>query len=188
MSSKGEIKDFVKEVYATYNQIILLEDEKPTFRAWYALLHDLDISDIRKAFLNLATYETFMPRPGDVRRRTIDMQQNICQQLDVYEAWSIFQSVIKNANSGLQTEIDRRPDECLALRKTIKTFGESAFSMHTNGDREAFIRVYEKTAKDIDEERYSVPELPPEPPAEKEEAPAEKEDAGKPARIKRTVR
>ena len=160
MASKKEIQEFVQEVYATYNESLLMRDEKPIYRAWFALLHDLDIKDIRQSFTELATFEKFMPRPGDIRRHTINVVSKIDNQLDAYEAWGIFQEVIRNANSGTPTKIDKPESICIALRQTMKTFGDSAFGMHTNGDREAFVRVYEKIVAKMDAERYRIPEAP----------------------------
>ena len=70
--TKEETALFVRQVYATYNQPLMMGDEKSVFRAWYDLLRDLPHDDIRTSFLKLATHAKFMPRPGDVRRATID--------------------------------------------------------------------------------------------------------------------
>jgi hypothetical protein len=164
--NKEDLAEFVREVYATYNQQLLRLDEKPTFRAWYNLLYDLDIEEIRSAFIKLATYEKYMPRPGDVRRAAIDTQTKIPQQLDPYSAWGTFQTIIQNIHSGTQTEIPK-PE---ALVKTMQHFGDSIFTMHTNGDREAFIRVYTKVVDEIEKEKYAFTEpMPAQAPAEKTE-------------------
>lgn len=151
MMTKEELMDFVKEVYATYNQQLLMIDEKATFRAWYNLLYDLSIEEVRAAFLALATHEKFMPRPGDIRRAAIDAQTGIPQQIDAYSAWGIFQTIIREVHSGTQTQI-HKPE---ALIKTMQQLGDSAMTMHTNGDREVFVRIYEKIAGQIEEDKYA---------------------------------
>jgi len=151
--NKNELKDLVQQVYATYNQKLLIVDEQVIYRAWFELLHDLEYEDAKRGFIRLATHEKFMPRPGDVRRATIDMQTKIPPFLDGYSAWGIFTSVIREVNSGAQTE---RPPFDEALRNTLKELGESAYNMHTNGDREVFVRVYEKNVERLEREKYLI--------------------------------
>lgn len=155
--TKQELKGFVREVHATYNQQILKIDEKAVFRAWYNILYDLEIEEVRAGFAKLATYEKYMPRPGDVRRAVIDSQNKIPQQLDPYQAWGLFQTIIQNIHAGTQTEIPK-PE---ALIKTIQHFGDSAFTMHTNGDREIFVKTYEKIVADIEKDKYAFTLPPP---------------------------
>lgn len=155
--TKDELKELVLQAYATYNQQLLLVDQKMVFKAWYGLLHDLEYADAQRAFIRLATHEKFMPRPGDVRRATIDDQIKIPPFLDGYSAWGIFTSVIREVNSGAQTE---RPPFDEALKNTLKELGESAYSMHTNGDREVFVRVYEKNVEALEKGKYAIADTP----------------------------
>ncbi len=148
--SKEETAVFVKQVYATYNQPLLLVDEKSIFRAWYDLLSDLPHNEIRSAFQRLATHEKYMPRPGDVRRATIDYLTKLPPHIDAYSAWGIFQGMVRDMNSGVANETNR-PE---ALIKTLQSLGDGAMGMHTNGDREVFVRVYEKVVVELDKARY----------------------------------
>jgi hypothetical protein len=155
--TKDELKELVLQAYATYNQQLLIVDQKMVFKAWYNLLHDLEYEDAQRAFIRLATHEKFMPRPGDVRRATINAQTKIPPFLDGYSAWGIFQQVLREVHSGAQTE--RTPfDE--ALKNTLKELGESAYSMHTNGDREVFVRVYEKNVEALERDKYAIADTP----------------------------
>lgn len=155
--TKDELVDLVKQVYATYNQKLLIVDEKATYLAWFELLHDLEYEDAKRGFIRLATHEKFMPRPGDVRRATIDMQTKIPPFLDGYSAWGIFQSVLREVHSGAQTE---RPPFDEALKNTLTELGESAYNMHTNGDREVFVRVYEKNVEALERDKYAIADTP----------------------------
>ena len=150
--TKEECAELVRQAYATYNQTLPKMDEKVTFRAWYQLLKDLEYDDCQKAFIRLATHATFMPRPGDVRRSAIDAQTKIPPHLDAYSAWGIFQQIVREVNSGTQTEIPK-PE---ALIKTLQQLGDGALGMHTNGDREVFVRTYERVCADIDKEKYAI--------------------------------
>ena len=151
---KNETVAIVKQAYATYNQILGMADERATYEAWYDLLGDLEHATVKKAFLQLATYEKYMPRPGDIRRAAIDLQTETPQLLDAYSAWGIFQGIVREVNSGVQTGIPK-PE---SLIKTLEKLGDSAWGMHTNGDREAFVRVYEEVVREMERSKYSIPE------------------------------
>jgi len=152
--TKEELVVIVDQVYAAYNQTLYEKDKTATYRAWYGLLEDLDKDEVWAAFLNLAVYEKFMPRPGDIRRATIDAQTKVPPHLDGYSAWGIFMTLQKNAHYGTPTEISV-PE---ALRKTLERLGEAANSMHTNGDREVFLKTYEAVVLELDRHKYKISE------------------------------
>ena len=150
--TKEELMGLVQQVYATYDKQLLDVDKKMVYRAWYDLLNDLEYEEAINAFLELAVYETYMPKPGQLRRAVIDTQTGTTPHLDGYSAWGIFVSIQKNAHFGTQTEIPR-PE---ALVKTLERLGDSAYEMHTNGDREAFLRVYEKVVEELEQHKYKI--------------------------------
>jgi hypothetical protein len=41
----------------------------------------------------------------------------------------------------------------------MKALGEAAYNMHTNSDRDAFTKTYDRVVSEIDERRYAVPEV-----------------------------
>jgi hypothetical protein len=147
---KIECEELVRIAYATYNLQILIADEKHIFRAWYALLGDLEYEDVHDAFTELATYADFMPRPGEVRRRTIDNLSGGSNHPDAATAWGMLQSMRK-ATEGGQFYEGERPE---ALIETLSLLGASAYDLHTNGDRETFIRVYNKTIEKFEKKKY----------------------------------
>lgn len=151
---KFQLQEIVDQIYAAYNQTLYEKDKAPTYRAWYALLEDLDHQEVWNAFVNLAVYEKFMPRPGDVRRATIDAQTKMPPHLDGYSAWGIFMTLQKNANYGTQTEIPV-PE---ALQKTLERLGAAVYDMHTNGDREIFLRAYDGVVRELDIHKYKISE------------------------------
>ncbi|MDA1122513.1 MAG: hypothetical protein O2887_18855 [Bacteroidetes bacterium] len=154
--TKDEIKELVHQAYATYNQQLYELDKIVTYRAWYALLHDLPNDEVVAAFVKLATFEKYMPRPGDVRRAVIDYQTKIPKHLDGYSSWGIFQTIVREVNSGVQTNIPK-PE---ALVKTLKQLGDAAYGMHTNGDRDVFVRVYDKIVEGLEQEKYAIKPIP----------------------------
>jgi hypothetical protein len=148
--TKIECEALVRIFYATYNLTILKVDEKPVFRAWYGMLSDLDSQDVHDAFVELAIYADFLPRPGEVRRKTIDSQSDGNVPPDAATAWGILQSMRKATENGQFYE-GERPE---ALIDTLTLLGSSAYDLHTNGDRETFMRVYNKTVEKFEQKKY----------------------------------
>jgi hypothetical protein len=74
---------------------------------------------------------------------------------DPLVAWGKFLTVISNVNSGVGNPVEMSD----ALRSTVRALGDAAWGMHTNSDREAFCRTYERIVNELDMDRYSVPEL-----------------------------
>lgn len=154
--TKHELIELVNQIYAAYNQTLYEQDKSATYRAWYLLLEDLEYEAAMNAFVNLAVYEKFMPRPGDVRRATIDAQTKMPPHLDGYSAWGIFVTLQKNAHYGTPTEIPV-PE---SLRKTLERLGSAAHDMHTNGDREVFLKTYDAVVRELDQHKYKISENP----------------------------
>ena len=55
-------------------------------------------------------------------------------------------------NSGVGNEIPK-PE---SLIKTLQQLGDAALGMHTNGDREVFVRIYEKVVDELDKAKYDI--------------------------------
>ena len=163
MASKAEIKDFVQEVYAAYNENIfytenvLVVDEKVTYRSWYNLLFDIEIQHIRSAFRKLSSYSRIMPRPVDIRRSAIDISLGSEPQLDQHTAWVVFLNVMINSNARRPTEIGHPKDVCLALVETIRRLGHAARIVFESRDKNTFIAVYSRVIWEIESVRYSMP-------------------------------
>jgi len=150
--TKEELMGLVQQVYATYDKQLLDVDKKMVYRAWYDLLNDLEYEEAINAFLELAVYETYMPKPGQLRRAVIDTQTGTTPHLDGYSAWGIFMTAQKDANFGTQTNMPK-PE---ALQKTLEKLGSAAYEMHTNGDREVFVRVYNDVVNELQKQKYKI--------------------------------
>lgn len=155
--TKTELASLVEQAYATYNQQLPTESErlKAVYAAWYALLHDLDYKEATNAFTHLAVTAQFMPRPGDIRRTAINRRNNYTPFEDALSAWGTFIAVIRDVNSGVPNKVGLSE----ALRLTVQALGTAAYNMHTNSDRDAFVRIYEAVVSEINERRYAVPDL-----------------------------
>jgi hypothetical protein len=153
---KAELANLVDQVFATYNQELPLDDKSRVqliYKSWYDLLHDLSYADCKEAFLILATTSTFMPKAGEIRRSTINRHTKIGETDEPIIAWGKFQRIMEDANAGVMNQQELQE----ALILTVRKLGAAGAGMHTNGDREHFIRVYEKTVIEIEGEKYKVP-------------------------------
>lgn len=163
--TKNELTKLVDQAYATFRIDLPETDEKLTavYTAWYELLWDLELEETKKAFLKMAITSTFLPRPGELRRATINGRINIPQSDNPYVSWGKWLTLSKEVNSGMPPSIEVSP----ALAKTIQQLGETAYGMHTNGDRDVFVQVYEKVVLELEAELYAVPDMPTKTPKQK---------------------
>lgn len=150
--TKEELSSLVTQVFATYNQTLYETDKKTIMLAWYEILSDIPYGGGKQAFLRLATTERFMPKPGDIRRAYIDSLPNNTPLLLPPVAWGIFVGVIKEASSGLGIKVGL-PEE---ITRTIALLGDSAWTYHTNGDRQEFYKVYEHVVAEMQKQKYEI--------------------------------
>lgn len=155
--TRHELVQLVEQAYATYNQQLPAAEDrlKTLYSSWYELLHDLEYREAKKAFLQIAVSAQFMPRPGEIRRTTINRRTKMTSFDDPLVAWGKFIALVSSVNSGVVNPVEVSD----ALRATVKALGDAAWGMHTNSDREAFCQTYERIVNEIDMARYSVPEL-----------------------------
>lgn len=156
--TKEELVELVDQAYATYRLEMPTGDDevKALLNAWYELLHDLDIEDTKRAFRKLAVTREFMPRPGELRRTTIDAATKIAPFDDAIVAWGKWLTLSQEVNSGMPPSIEVSE----ALSKTIQALGQTAYSLHTNSDRSVFVTMYEKVAAELEADKYAVPDPP----------------------------
>ncbi len=152
--NRRELVMIADQVFATYNSP-LPEDEaklKTLYSAWFDLLQDLDYEEAKSAFLQLAINAAYMPRPGDIRRATINRRTKLQSFDEPLVAWGKWMTICREVNSGQAPSIEM--DD--ALRTAIKQLGDAAINMHTNSDRDAFVRTYDRIVVDLDKDRYAI--------------------------------
>lgn len=156
--TKEELVELVDQAYATYRLEMPTKDDevKAVLNAWYELLHDLDLQDVKRTFRNLAVTREFMPRPGELRRATIDTTTKIPPFDDALVAWGKWLTLSQEVNSGMPPSIEVSE----ALAKTIQSLGQSAYNLHTNSDRGVFCSMYEKVLAELEADKYAVPDPP----------------------------
>lgn len=156
--TKDELVELVDQVYATYRtEMPHGEAEvKATLNAWYEMLHDLEASDVKRIFRNLAVVDEFLPRPGKLRRLTIDATTKIPPFDDPITAWGKWLTLTQEVNSGMPPSIPA--SEVMTL--TVKALGQAAYNLHTNADRNVFCAMYEKILATVEGDKYAVPDPP----------------------------
>lgn len=152
--TKDECVEIVERIYVSWNQTINPVQKKLVYRSWWRILGDLDNQVVHGIIDGLVIENGYMPRPGELRRRTIDRVHGVRIPTPI-EAWQQFREAADASHSGSYS--GKGVDELVA--KTVKALGGTqAYAMHTNGDREQFIREYERIASEYQEVLYGIGE------------------------------
>jgi hypothetical protein len=149
--TKVELEDFVREAFATYNQTFYEADREYILRAWWNLLKDLEVSDVRARFAKMAVASRVLPTPGMLRRAVVESKMDKVPP-SPQEAWALLQRITQGMNQGTHQTSEIHP----VLGDTIKVLGPVAFTLSTNGDREYFMGVYSDRLADYLVEMYKV--------------------------------
>lgn len=116
--------------------------------AWKPFLIDLDATAVRDAVDSIMVRgDRFLPTVGEVRRIALVPQNQPPAPL---VAWNQFQTRLRAATSGVVLT----PVHDLVL-EAMRRIGGGA-GMHTNGDRDAFLAVYEEVVREWEAERFKV--------------------------------
>lgn len=151
--TKEELKELVDRVYASWNQQVPASTAKTVYNAWWRILHDLTVVETNDAIDVLVIEDSYMPRPGSIRRLVIAARGGFDAPLAPLEAWQQFRSMAEAANSGQYRELEIHP----VLRGCVTALGgTSSFGMHTNGDRTMFLEAYERAVQEWERETYAV--------------------------------
>jgi hypothetical protein len=150
--TKVELEELVREVYASFNQTFYETDREYILKAWWNLLRDLDVGQVRQRFIRMAVVAKFMPTPGMIRRAVVESNLEVVPP-SPQEAWAQLQRMIQGMNSGTHTSsVEMHP----VLGTTIQTLGSTAFGLSTNGDREFFMSIYSERLANYLADVYKV--------------------------------
>jgi hypothetical protein len=152
--TKVELEDFVREVYASFNQTFYEADRDYILRAWWNLLRDLDVKQVRQRFTRMAVVAKFMPTPGMIRRAVVEGNLDIMPP-SPQEAWAQLQRLIQGMNSGTHSSSGEMHP---VLGSTLQALGSMAFGLSTNGDREFFMGIYSERLANFLADVYKVEE------------------------------
>jgi len=135
--TKVELEDFVREVFASFNQTLYESDREVILRAWWGLLQDLEIVSVRDRFIQMAVVLKTMPTPGAVRRAVVEESLETTPP-SPQQAWAALRKMSDDVNRGTHQVMDIHE----VFQNAIKVLGDIAFTLSTNGDREYFMNVY----------------------------------------------
>jgi hypothetical protein len=151
--TKAELVELVDRVWATWNVDISMNAKKASYEAWFRVLKDLDIEPCQEALDDLAVEDRpWQPRPGTLRKKVIDNGDPYGAVPTAFEAWTQYRSKVIAAASGAEA-VPLHP----LVRATVDKLGTSSeHALHTNGDREMFLKTYESMMNQAEENRYRI--------------------------------
>jgi len=139
--TKEELVAIVDRIHASWNQQINPTQQKIVYDAWWRILHDLNHDDIQKTIDTLVIQDGYMPRPGAVRKQTINTIHGWKPPTPI-EAWQQFRIMADSAHTGSYTGNENIHP---LVKQTVKELGgTNSYNLHTNGDRQQFIDMYQQ--------------------------------------------
>lgn len=151
--TKEELMEVVDRIYASWNQTVPASNAKTVYNAWWRVLQDLTVVDVNEAVDVLVIDDSYMPRPGAVRRLVIEKLVQLPSPPSTLEAWQQLRVMAESAHSGAFSP----PQLHSCLHQALQKLGGSAaLSLHTNGDREAFGQIYEKIVLDWERQHFGL--------------------------------
>lgn len=155
--TKNELVELVDRVYASWNQIVPHSSAKVIYEAWWRLLSDLEVEDCHLSLDSLAIDDSYMPRPGALRKHVVRHSSQYSQDgppLLPQEAWAVVQKMGAAAARG---EYIHMPIHSCLQKSLALLGGTSALGLHTNGDRNSFIEVYNQVVTSWENELSHLP-------------------------------
>jgi hypothetical protein len=151
--TKEELVAVVDRIYASWNQHINPNNQKVVYEAWWRILKDLDKEATDVAVDSLVIQDSYMPRPGQVRKLVVNSLQGWCPPTAV-EAWQQFRRMAEAAHTGSYSEgvvIDS------LVKDVVRQLGGTqAYNLHTNSDRQQFVDMYEFVLRQREQELYQL--------------------------------
>lgn len=150
--TRDETVALVERIWATWNVELPQAIRKQAYDAWHRVIHDLDSEDCELALDAIVIEDRpWPPRPGTVRRRVIDANTPDAPP-SATEAWSQLMARADALRDG--SDFERlHPTVALVAAKLGVT---AQHLLHTNGDRELFIRKYEEVVAQHNASRYGM--------------------------------
>lgn len=136
--TKDELSELVEFTNGAFNRDAQPFAVKSQKKAWWEFLNDLAYTDCLAVVKRAAVVDRYMPRPGDIRRQVL-----VGTLPDPIEAWEELRKVSTRVANG-EDAVPVHP----LTKETMKRLGQQAMGFYTNGDRDAFVRLYERVRDD----------------------------------------
>lgn len=142
----------VERVWATWGVDLPQAIRKQAYDAWHRVIHDLDPNDCARALDAIVIEDRpWPPRPGTLRRRVVDLADPDAPPTAM-EAWTQLQA----RADGLRDGGDFEPLHPLVAVVAAKLGVTAQHLLHTNGDRELFLRKYDEVLAERNASRYGL--------------------------------
>jgi len=150
---KQQTVTLLERIWAVWNLDFPAATRKAAYESWYRVLVDLDYEECVDALDEIIVEDKpFPPRPGTLRRRVIDARHSDGRPPSAADAWSRYR---RNAIAAANGEaIEPLPP---LVAQAIKGLSQgSGHELHTNGDRQLFVQIYENILASYEADRYRV--------------------------------
>lgn len=149
-----ELLEIVEHIHIHWNTRLSSTNKvrKLILEVWKSALHDLPHSLVKRAVLEIALAETFMPRPAQVRKKAIQLSGTVVPPLESAAAWAEVQKLARSVTSGA---IDNHKVDPHVLTAINKMGGLASIAHSTNGDRTQFCDVYAAVVTEWESQAYA---------------------------------
>ena len=151
----SEIESAVELLYSHYNDRLPASGplKKAALRAWNQFLSDLESADVLDAISRLAVSDTYMPRPGRLRKAVLMANSQHPTPPSGPEAWAQVRYLAEAVSSGTYAEDTYHP----CVLATVRQMGGiHAVAVHTNGDRTYFLEAYQERVAEWEKVHYKI--------------------------------
>ena len=156
--NKSELVTVVERVHQVWRENLPAKGEQrdAILKTWWRIIGDLDFNLTEKALDRLIIADGYMPRPGTLRRATVNLQDSDVPPTAA-EAWQQFRVAAEAAHSGVYSPATIHA----CVRETIQRLGgTSSYGLSTNGDRSMFTETYERVVLEWETQRYQQTQEP----------------------------
>jgi len=107
---------------------------------YWEYISDLPADAVSRVIKDMAVGgRKWIPKPGELRVECIAMMQGDDPPMSAEEAWADLMARRQALHDG--RAVSHKAQEVLAI--TMRKLGEKATTLHTNGDRDMFAKLYE---------------------------------------------
>lgn len=151
--TKEELVEIVDRIHASWNQQINPNNQKVLYEAWWRILQDLPKNEVDHAIDQLVIKDGYMPRPGAVRKQTLNNHHGWKPPTHI-EAWQQFRTMAEAAHTGSYTGNENIHE--LVKMTVAELGGTTAYNLHTNGDRQQFLDMYQTIVDRFEDAIHSL--------------------------------
>lgn len=153
--TKDEVVKAVELLYSHWNDRLPSSDapKKAALRAWNEFIGDLEYQDVVTAISAAALTDTYMPRPGQIRKAVVVRNSQFESAPTPAEAWGQVRALAEAVSSGVYSEDSYHP----CVLATVRQMGGiTSVAVNTNGDRTFFLEAYQERVREWEKVHYKL--------------------------------